>query len=318
MNLRDFSFLCLIFSCFYSSSGAVIVDRVEAIVNKKAIYKSDVDQFKFLKPLRLKIDPIFSNDPMSKKENPSDLEIVNFLIDESIAVEKFPVQDSEVEQEVNSIQSNLKIDREALKAAISHEGFKFDDYFKLMRISLSKRQLLDREIRNKATVSDDDITAEYNRQFAGTKSFHGSFHLLLIRVSKKNFKTTEYARDQANKVLARLKKGESFEEVAKTESDDGSASGGGDLGFLSYSEMVPTLQKEVQKLGPGKTSDVFDDKNSFVIVKVAEIKADGDANFEKEKDSLRGKLLEGEFQHQIRLWLDRQRALNFVSINIKS
>ena len=143
MNPQGFSFFVVLLSLFGSMSHAEVVDRIEAIVNKKAIYKSDVDQFKILKPLRSKIDPIFGNDPIAKLANPTDLEIVNYLIDESIVVEKFPVQDSEVEQEINGIQANLKIDRDALRAAIVREGFKFEDYFKLMRISLAKRQLLD-------------------------------------------------------------------------------------------------------------------------------------------------------------------------------
>ena len=126
------------------------------------------------------------------------------------------------------------------------------------------------------------------------------------------------AKDQAQRSLESIQKGEAFDEVAKRDSDDPTQSSGGDLGFLSYSEMVPALQKEVQKMGPGKMSNIIEDNKSFMIVKVVEIKADGDPQFEKEKEMLRGKLLEGEFQHQIRLWLDRERALNFVSINLKS
>ncbi len=317
MNLRDFSVFALLAVAAGHVAHADVVERIEAIANKKPIFKSDVDQFRKLKPLRSKIDPIFANDPMAKKENPSDYEIVNFLIDESLIVDKFPVPDPEVEQEINGIQANLKIDREQLREAIAREGFKFEEYFKLMRTSLSKRQLLDREIRNKASVSDDDLTAEYNRQHSGSKSFHGSFHVFLIRISKSNFKTYELAKDQVKKTMDALKRGDPFEEVAKRDSDDPSQGNGGDLGFLSYGEMSPTIQKEVQKLDPGKVSDIAEDNRSFVIVKITEIKAEGDPEFEKEKDSLRAKLLEKEFQHQIRLWIDHQRTVSFVSTNIK-
>ena len=301
----------------YLSYSAEVVDRVEAIVNKRAIYKSDVDKFKKLIPLRMKIDPIFANQDIAKNPNASNSDIVQYLVDEEIITQKFPVTDSEVEQEINGIQANLKIDRDGLKQAISREGFKFEEYSQLMRASLSKRSLIDREIRNKATVSEDDLKAEHNRTQSGKKSFSGSFHLYLIRITKKNYKTPALAKDEATKTLKSIGGSESFEDIAKRASDDSSASNGGDLGYLSYSDMSETFQKEVRKLSPGKTSGVVDDGKSFFILKVSDIKADTDASYEKEKEAIRAKLLETEFQHQIKLWVDRQHSLNFIKINSK-
>ena len=62
----------------------------------------------------------------------------------------------------------------------------------------------------------------------------------------------------------------------------------------------------------------FEDPNSFTIFKIAEISKNVDSGFDKEKDALRGKLLEGEFQHQIKLWIERQKSLNYIRINQKT
>jgi len=253
--------------------------------------------------LRAKIDPIFSNEPLAKKAKPTDFEIVNFLVDEDMISDKFPVTDPEVEQEINSIQTNLKIDRDQLRSAITREGFKFEDYFKLMRASLSKRQLIDKEIRNKAAVSDDDIRAEYNRERAGSKSFLGAFHLFLARFPKKDFKSPALAKEEAEKVLTSAKKSDTFS--------------GEDLGYLAYSEMSPSLQAVVQKLGPDKISDVIEDGDNYIVVKTGDIKSDIDSAPEREKDVLRSRLMETEFEHQIHLWLDRERSNNYIKLNLK-
>ena len=316
INFQDFSFLAVPLLLISSLAQAEVVERVEAIINKKAIYLSDVQRFKELTPLRAKIDPLFGNEPLAKKAKPTELEVVEFLIDEALIVDKFPVTDAEVEQEITSIQGNLKIDRDQLKAAINREGFKFEDYFKLMRVSVAKRQLIDRDIRNKAVVSDDDLLAEYNRGHSTSKTFQGEFHLFLIRITKSNFKTPAAAKEEAQRALDAIHKGEAFIEVAKRVSDDASQNAGGDLGFLSYGEMSPALQKEVQKLGPEKTSALVDSGNSFLIIKVGEVRSGSDTGFEREKEALRGKLMESEFQHQVRLWIDRERSQNFVKINI--
>ncbi len=318
MNLHSLSLFAVLFALVVPAAKAALVDRVEAIVNKRAVFYSDLERFRNLTPLRAKIDPLFMSEPLAKKAKPTDQEILDFLIDEMVVADRFPVTDSEVDQEVNAIQTNLKIDRETLKNAIGREGFKFDDYFKLMRVSLSKKQLIDREIRNKAAVSDDEVRTEYNRQFSASKSFRGSFRLFLIRVSKANFKSSSVAKEEAERALDALKKGEAFESVAKRVSDDATQEAGGDLGFLSYSEMSPGIQKEVQKLGPGKTSSLIDEKGAYLIVRVGEVKSDNDSAYEKEKDQIRARLMEGEFQHQIRLWLDRERANNYVKVTQKT
>ena len=282
-------------------SEADVVERVEAIINKKAVYKSDIDRFRIQVPLRAKIDPLFSNDPLAKKSSASNTEILNFLVSEIIISDKFPIGDAEVEQEVNSIQANLKIDRDQLKSAVSREGFKFEDYFKLMRASLSKRQLIDREIRNKAVVNDNDVNSESNRIHSTANTFHGAFHLYLSKYLKKDFKTPNLAKTEAQVALDECKKTNKFP--------------GEDLGFLSYSEMSTELKRIVQKLGPEKTSGVVEDQDSFFIVKVGEIKNSSDISSDPEKEMLRSRLMEAEFEHQIKLWLDRERSNTYVKIN---
>jgi parvulin-like peptidyl-prolyl isomerase len=304
-NLQEFfifSLLCL--SILPSSLHAEVIERVEAVINKKAIYKSDVTHFREQVGLRMKVDPIFPNEAIAKKEHPSDFEIVNFLVDESIISDKYPVTDSEVESEINSIQTNLKIDRDQLKLAIAREGYKFEDYYKLMRSSLSKRQLIDRDIRSRATVSDDDLKAEYNRQHAGSKSFLGSFHLFLLKFPKSDYKTAALAKAEADKALDAAQHSETF--------------AGEDLGYLAYSDMTPALQKIVQVIGPEKMSGVFEDGDSYVIVKTGDIKSDIESAPEREKEGLRGHLMEFEFEHQIHLWLDRERSNNYVKINTQA
>lgn len=325
MNIQGFLLFLSLFS-FPShaettkASGSVI-DRVEAIVNKTAIFRSDIKRFKSLTSLRMKVDPLFANDQLSKK-TPTDTEIVDFLVAEALILEKFPVSDAELDQEINSIQANLHINRDGLRSAISREGFQFDDYMQLMRASIAKRQLIDRDIRNKASVSEDELKTAYNKTRSGSKTFNGSIHLYMIRVTKKNYKTDKFAKDMYEAALKGLAAGDPFEEVAKKTSDDGSANNGGDLGFLSYQDMNPALQKEVQKNLSSKTElnsiGKFEDSKSYNIFKITEVSKDVDSGFDREKDSLRGKLLESEFQHQIKLWIDRQKALNYIRINQKT
>lgn len=288
-----------------SWSDPKIVDRVEAIVNKKAIFRSDVDRFIKTIALRQKIDPLFQFDPISKQSNPGIAESVQFLISEATILEKFPIADSEVETEVNNIQGNLKIDRAGLREALAREGFDFKEYFELMRIAVAKRNLIEREIRNKAAVTEEEIESEFFRKNSNQKNFFGAFDVSIIKT-----KTEEAAQT----ALGRLKKGDPFSDVAKDESVDPSAESGGHLGFLSYQDMQAELREIVRRTGPQKTSEITKSADGFMIVKVGDVRAEMDPRFQKEKEALRAKLMEGEYSHQVAIWIERQRHQQFVKI----
>jgi foldase protein PrsA len=299
-----------------ASASAEVVEKVMAIVNKKAIYLSDVKKFKKNVGLRAKIDPLYSTSPISKKSNTTDAEIVNYMVDEEVIVQKFPVNDVDLNAEITTIETNLKIDRAGLKQAIQNEGYSFDDYYKIMRTSLAKRQLIDREIRSRAAVTDDDVKNEYRKSQFSTKTFQGSFHLFVIRLQTKNYKSFEAAKEIAQGAYKSIQSGQDFQSIAKTVSDDSTATEGGDLGFISFSDLSTFLQSSVRKLEVGKVSSVLEDKpnNQLYLLKITEIRSAMDNEFEAEKEKIRARLMDYEIQHQITLWLEKQRTLNFIKI----
>jgi peptidyl-prolyl cis-trans isomerase C len=97
---------------------------------------------------------------------------------------------------------------------------------------------------DKLTVSDADIQTEYNSKYgAPTKEYKAS-HILV---------KTE---DEANALIAKLKKGADFADLAKKSSTDpGSGKNGGDLGWFPGTQMVPEFTAALQTLEKGKITD---------------------------------------------------------------
>ena len=72
-----------------------------------------------------------------------------------------------------------------------------------------------------------------------------------------------------------VEKGESFEELAKTWSEDPSAERGGDLGFFGKGDMVPEFETVAFSLPVGQVSPVFASPFGFHIVRVEGRKKEG-------------------------------------------
>lgn len=315
VSMKSISLLFLAFSFFANTvSAATLIDRLEASVNASIILTSDIQNFKRTEKLRAQLDPMYANTKVAGKGGPvSDKDIVDFLIDERLITQTFPAADAEVEQEINAIQSSNRIDRASLKSALAQQGFTFDDYFELIRSGISKRNLIDRDIRTKVSISDNDIKNYfYSHYLEGGKGIR-SYKIRIIFIAASNYKTPAAAKETAQRALQAVKGGEAFEEVAKRMSDDASASSGGELGTLTEDQMSPAIRDQLKKLQIGGVSEVFGSPGTgYYIVKLEDVQSDQSARLEKVKDEIRSQLMAAEYQHQIRLWLERQRQNAFI------
>jgi peptidyl-prolyl cis-trans isomerase C len=96
----------------------------------------------------------------------------------------------------------------------------------------------------KNPVKDADITAEYNKFKAqvGDKEYHAR-HILVA------------TEDEAKAIIAKLKGGAKFEDLAKQSKDPGSANNGGDLDWASPANFVPEFSKAMTSLQKGAITD---------------------------------------------------------------
>jgi peptidyl-prolyl cis-trans isomerase SurA len=299
---------------FLGTANAAPIERLEASVNSSLILSSDIKKFRDTLPLRTQLDPLFSGTVLaSQGEKASSADIVQFLIDEALIAQQFQVSDSEVEQEINSIQANNKIDRNSLKSALKDQGFPFESYFELIRISTSKRNLIDRDIRTKVTISDDDLKNYFYNHYARKNEVPSAYKVRILTVTPSRYKNAKAAREVIDRALKEIKKGEPFADAATRISDDGSAQSGGDLGTLSADQMSPLILTELKKMKVGEVSGVLGTpKSRFFILKLEDVRSSETERFEKMKDEIRGKLASTEYQHQIQLWQERVRQGAFI------
>jgi len=82
-------------------------------------------------------------------------------------------------------------------------------------------------------------------------------------------------REQADEILAEIRDGEDFAELAEIYSDDpGSASNGGDVGFFGRGAMVPEFEEVAFALDVGEVSEPVRTRYGYHIIKVEEKKSD--------------------------------------------
>ncbi len=115
----------------------------------------------------------------------------------------------------------------------------------------------------KNPVKDADIKAEYDKYKAqvGDKEYHAR-HILV---------PTE---EEAKAIIAKLKAGAKFEDLAKASSKDGSAANGGDLDWASPASYVPEFSRAMVALQKGAITDTpVKSQFGYHVIKLEDVRA---------------------------------------------
>ena len=140
------------------------------------------------------------------------------------------------------------ISREIFMQEAQKRGLDASDDFKA-QMELARQTLLIRELfteyQKANPVTDAEIKAEYDKFAAsnGGKEFRAR-HILVEK------------EDEAKTIIASLKKGGKFDEIAKKQSKDpGSGANGGDLDWANANSYVPEFSGALVKLKKGQVTE---------------------------------------------------------------
>jgi peptidyl-prolyl cis-trans isomerase SurA len=128
--------------------------------------------------------------------------------------------------------------------------------------------------------------------------------------------TPTQSEDDARKKLLEIKqkidsKQATFEDMARQYSNDGSASKGGDLGWLYPGDALPEFETPMNALQPGQVSDVIKTPFGLHLIEVVERKTE-DVSKEKERSAARQVLTDRKRQEALEDWSRQVRDRAYV------
>lgn len=122
----------------------------------------------------------------------------------------------------------------------------------------------------RVAVSDQDVNEAYERAKATfpKRPPAVTFRQLVIATTARQ-QALDRARAKAESLLAEIRRGADFEQVARRESQDSaSREQGGDLGWNRRGELVPEFEQMMFALPPGQVSPVVFTQYGFHVIRV--------------------------------------------------
>ncbi|NVN89188.1 MAG: peptidylprolyl isomerase [Desulfuromonadales bacterium] len=166
------------------------------------------------------------------------------------------------------------------------KGPELEEKLQELKKRLIVESFLKKKVETDAQVSDADLKKFYDQNIEKFKSGEQ------IKASHILVKTEKEAKD----ILAQLKAGGKFEELARKHSVDSSSAKGGDLGWFGKGAMVPVFEQAALALKEGQISDVVKSDFGFHIIKLTGKRAAGTRPFDEVKDQIKAAIMPGKQQ----------------------
>ena len=175
--------------------------------------------------------------------------------------------------------------RELILQQASKEGVDKGPEIEEKMQDLKKRLIVEaflkKKVETESQVSDADLKKFYEENIDKFKAGEQ------IKASHILVKSEKEAKD----LLAQIKSGANFEELAKKHSVDSSAAKGGDLGWFGKGSMVPAFEKAALALKEGQVSDVVKSDFGYHIIKLTGKRPAGTSPFEEVKEQIKAAIM---------------------------
>lgn len=306
-----------------SLTADTVVEEIVARVNNQIITRTEYIRSKEdLKKEAQQQDPVNADKIVTER----DKDVLRDLIDQSLLLGKGKdlgiTADTEVVKRLDEMRKDMKLDTmEELEKAAQAQGVSFEEFKQNMRNQIITQQVISREVGQKLNLGKQDIQQFYD-EHKGEMEQPEQIRLSEILVStekkdpnnKDEAQTLQAAQAKADDLLAQIRKGASFEDVAKKNSDGPSAAQGGDLGLFKRGTLAKELEDKTFSMKAGDVSDVIRTKQGFILLKVVDHHDAGVPPLKDIESKVQDAVYMQKLQPALREYLTKLRDDAFIDI----
>jgi peptidyl-prolyl cis-trans isomerase SurA len=154
------------------------------------------------------------------------------------------------------------------------------------------------------------------RRGAGAAAPVTQTHARHILVKTNEVVSEDDARRRLEGLRERIAAGADFAELARLNSEDGTAARGGDLGWVYPGDTVPEFERAMNALAPGELSQPVRTPFGFHLIQVQERRA-ADVSAERQRLQARQALRERKADEAYQDWLRQLRDRTYVELRLE-
>jgi peptidyl-prolyl cis-trans isomerase SurA len=319
----------LLFGLCLAGSGAVgearaqeeaVVDRIVAEVNDDIItlYELNRRTAPFIKRVEAMARPLEEERRMiyELREKVLDQMIDERLTDQEIKRYGIQVSEEAIDNTIEEMKKQTRMTDEQLRDRLKMEGLTMDEYRVQMKNQILRARLVNREVKSKIVITDEDIRSFYQKnrnRYAG----EGSVHLrqIMMAVTPPAGEAEKQAmREKLDQIRREVQEGASFEALAREHSQSPLAKEGGDLGTLALNKLAPDILQALSGLEAGEVTGIVENDRSMQLFYIETLEEGKEKPLEEVSAEIETILYDEIVNQKFMNWLQGLRTRSHIKV----
>ncbi len=336
MKLRFFSFAFIVTLIIAVPLIAdTVVEEIVARVNSEIITRSEFQRSRNQLLNESKDKYGAQVDPATKEKD-----VLRDLIDQALLVQKGKdlgiTGDTDLIKRLDEMRKQMGLElvedngsgQSSLQKAAEQQGVDWEDFKQNMRNQIITQQVIGHDVGSRLQITETEVKqyyTEHQKEFDQPEQVRLS-EILIAPTPAINAETKKpeeipatpeqltAAEQKASEVLAQIKGGAKFEDVARKSSDGPTAAQGGDLGYFKRGMLARELEDKTFAMKANEMTDVIRTRQGFIILKVTEHTQAGMLALKDIEPQIQENLYLHKIQPALRAYLTKLREEAYIDI----
>lgn len=297
--------VCALILLTAPAEAAKLEDRIVAVVNSDLIMWSELKRD--LLPDQERLRKLYRGEELERRLKTAEAIAVTKMIERKLQLQAARNKGVDVsDQEVGQAMEEMKKQGEALNSSDPNTARNVREQLTLMRV-------VDREVRGLIMVAESEMK-RYYQEHQDRFAYPEEYQLSQILIKPRTPDGLAAAQGRAEALLATLKQGEPFEDLAIRFSDGADASRGGRLGLVRQGELIPALEQALTSLQVGQVTDIVETAEGLHIVRVDDKKPRQFRPFEQVKAEIQTLVFQQKTEDQYQIWMADLKNKAYIEI----
>ncbi len=262
-----------LFFCYFSAQAEVL-GKIAAVVEEDIILEQELDKEVATISQRIRAGNTPAPPEAVLRKQVLEKMILDKLQRQLAEKAGINVSEDQIANSAADIAQRNNMSLEQFRSELEKQGLPYKTFLNNMRNEIIINQLRSREIGGRIKVTDrevDHFIETQGKSGVENVQYHLG-HILIALKESASASEIQKAEAKADTLVKNLRAGQSFTQVAMSESEDDNALKGGDLGWRTINDVPTLFALKVSQMKTDEVSDPIRSPSGFHILKMLETK----------------------------------------------
>jgi peptidyl-prolyl cis-trans isomerase SurA len=246
------------------SAEGVLVDRIVAQVNDDIITLYDLNRkaAPYIKRVQAMARPLEEERRMIYELREK---VLNQMVDEKLTdqeIERYNIRVSEeaIDNTIEEMKKQRHMTDQQLRDSLQKEGLTMEEYRTQMKNQILRVRLVNREVKSKIVITDEDIRAYYEKnkaQYVGEGRVDLR-HVMMVVSPSAGEAGKQALRDKIVVIRQKVIDGTPFDDAVRESVPSSEIRDVGYLGSFALNDLAPQILAALEGLQAGEVTDIVD------------------------------------------------------------